>query len=57
MIPTSEGMWYIHNYIIIIPTGKGTNGNLTKVQFAQVVKGRVVYDDGENDHSVFGGKY
>ena len=50
-------MWYKHDYIIIIPTGKGANGNLTKVQFAQVVKGRVVYDDGENDHRVFGGKY
>ena len=41
----------------MITTGEATSGNLTKVQFAKVVNGSIVYDDGKNDHHVFGGKY
>ena len=44
-------------YIIMMPTGEGTSGNLAKVQFASIVDGALVYDDGKTDHHVFGGKY
>ena len=42
---------------IIIPTGEGTSGELAKVQFAQIVEGSIVYDDGKSEHDVFGGNY
>ena len=47
---------FLHTYIII-PTGEGTSGDLAKVQFAQIVEGSIVYDDGKSDHHVFGGKH
>ena len=36
-------------------TGDGSDGNLSKVQFARIVDGKLVYDDGKHDHYVFGG--
>ena len=36
-------------------TGDGSDGNLSKVQFARILDGKLVYDDGKNDHYVFGG--
>ena len=41
----------------MITAGEATSSNLTKVQFAKIVNGSIVYDDGKNDHHVFGGKY
>ena len=36
-------------------TGDGSDGNLSKVLFARIVNGKLVYDDGKHDHYVFGG--
>ena len=41
----------------MVTTGEATNGNLTKEQFAKILNGSIVYDDGKNDYHVFGGKY
>ena len=35
--------------------GDGSTGNLSKVQFARIVNGKLVYDDGKHDYYVFGG--
>lgn len=36
-------------------TGDGRNGNLSKEQFATIVEGALVYDEGKDDYYVFGG--
>lgn len=50
-------MWtrvHIHNNIYNC-TGDGRNGNLSKEQFATIVEGKLVYDEGKDDQYVFGG--
>lgn len=36
--------------------GGAQNGELAKVQFGRIARGQLVYDAGEDDHSVFQGK-
>lgn len=46
-------MNYVYN--IYNCTGDGRNGNLSKEQFATIVEGKLVYDEGKDDQYVFGG--
>ena len=45
-------MNYVNNNVY---TGDSRNGNLSKEQFATIVDGALVYDEGKDDYYVFGG--
>ena len=45
-------MNYVYNNVY---TGDGRSGNLSKEQFATIVEGALVYDEGKDDYYVFGG--
>ena len=40
---------------IHILTGDNVTGNLSRVQFARVINGNLVYDEGKDDNFVFEG--
>ena len=37
--------------------GTGNNGSLEKIQFARIINGILVYDNGESDSTVYPGLY
>ena len=45
------------NFCILefIYVGDDESSNLSKVQFGRIVDGKLVYDEGKNDHFVFQG--
>ena len=46
----------IHAYVKLVIHIGDSNGNLSKVLFARIVNGSLVYEEGKDDNFVFGGK-